>query len=347
MVGGSGRRAGNTDKCLLSFRHVPGHSEPPAYRGSGGLSPVVDSPDGGGHGDPRRTGTAARPSAAGRGGMTVRVELPPWLEDLRRTEVVRRVLDDRRSVDDTMLGVPRNEVQNAIDGGQADFDAPYGDLSPHDRVLLYAYWNQRGHLEGLMAVFCHLFQTGRPDSPIIVDIGCGPFTGGLAIAATLGPESDFDYLGVDRSETMRRFGDEFAVAARTSGDAPQFSAVWAADLTSIPWSDPPRWRPVIVIVSYLFASPTLDVDALVNQLVALWSRLGRGEVTVLYTNSIWAGPNLPLARFHERLTAEGFRRWSDHKETIKAERSTGPKTIDFRCALWHRKSMVHYRPRPT
>lgn len=266
----------------------------------------------------------------------MRVELPSWLLDLRRTEVVHRVRDDPRSVDDTKLGVPWNEVQNAIDGGQADFDAPYGDLSPDDRVLLYAYGNQRGHLEELMAVFGHLFRTNRPDRPIIVDIGCGPFTGGLAIAATLGPGADFDYIGVDRAEGMRRLGERLAVASRTREDARQFRAVWAADLASIPWSDPPRWRPVIVIVSYLFASPTLDADALVNQLVALWSRLGRGEVTVLYTNSIRERPNLPLAGFHEKLTAVEFRRWSDHEETIEVERSTGPRSRTFRCALWHR-----------
>ena len=158
----------------------------------------------------------------------------------------------------------------------------------------------------------------------------------IAIAATLGPGADFDYIGVDRAEGMRRLGERLAVASRTREDARQFRAVWAADLASIPWSDPPRWRPVIVIVSYLFASPTLDADVLVNQLVALWSRLGRGEVTVLYTNSIRERPNLPLAGFHEKLTAVEFRRWSDHEETIEVERSTGPRSRTFRCALWHR-----------
>lgn len=266
----------------------------------------------------------------------MRVELPSWLLDLRRTEVVHRVRDDPRSADGAPLGVPEDAMQDAIGWGQADFDQPYDGLSPDDRVLLYALLNQLGHLEELTAVFRHLFQTKRPDSPIVVDVGCGPCTGGLALAAVLGPGSDFDYVGVDRSAAMRRFGKRIAAAAPAYDEAPRLRAHWASDIPSIPWSETPRWRSVIVIVSYLFASRTLDADALVDQLVALWSRLGRGEVTVLYTNSIRERPNLPLAGFHEKLTAEGFRRWSDHEETIEAERSTGPRSRTFRCALWHR-----------
>lgn len=277
----------------------------------------------------------------------MRVVLPPWLQDLRRAEVVRRVWDDSRSVDDTKLGVPWSEVQNAIDWGQADFDSPHGDLSPDDLVLLYAYGNQRGHLEELMAAFRHVFRTDGPANPIVVDIGCGPFTGGLALAATLRPESSFDYIGVDRAAAMRRFGDRLAIAARTCDDAPQFRAVWAADLSSVPWNDPPRWRPVIVIVSYLFASPTLDVGVMGNQLEDLFQKFGCGEVTVLYTNSAKPRLNLPLQEFCSRLEIAGFQSESDYNATIEVERSAEWKPRSFRCALWHRPSQNHFRPRTT
>ena len=74
------------------------------------------------------------------------VELPQWLQDLRRSEIIERVRDDPRSMGDTLLGVnfeiARREV---IGGGQADFDQPWNDLSATDRVLLYAYFNQRGY----------------------------------------------------------------------------------------------------------------------------------------------------------------------------------------------------------
>lgn len=272
------------------------------------------------------------------------VALPPWLRRLRKTEIVDRVLKDSRSGEGTLLGVPADAAQDAIGWGQADFDQPYGDLSSDDRVLLYAYLNQLGHLEELTAVFGHLFRTNRPDSPIIVDIGCGPFTGGLAIAAMLESESSPDYIGVDQSKAMLRFGKRVAAAALAYDEVPRLRAHWARDLPSISWGDPPGWRPVIVIVSYLFASPTLDAGALADQLEALFHRLGRGQVMVLYTNSTKPRPNLPLADFHEKLTAAGFRRWADHEETIEVERSTGPKSRAFRCALWHRPLRDRFRP---
>lgn len=264
------------------------------------------------------------------------VELPSWLLDLRRTEVVHRVRDDPRSADGAPLGVPEHAMQDAIGWGQADFDQPYDGLSSEDRVLLYALLNQRGHLEELTAVFRHLFRTKRPDSPIIVDIGCGPFTGGLALAAVLGSGTDFDYLGVDRSATMRRFGKRIAAAALAYDEAPRLRAHWARDIPSVSWGDRPGWRPVIVIVSYLFASPTLDAGVLGDQLDGLFQKFGRGEVAVLYTNSAKPRPNLPLDEFRSKLEIAGFQSHSDYKETIEVVRGAEWESRDFRCALWHR-----------
>ena len=67
------------------------------------------------------------------------VELPKWLEDIRTAEVVRRVRDDPRSVGGSLLGVSFDVARIEVaGGGQANFDEPWGDLSPDDRVLLYA-----------------------------------------------------------------------------------------------------------------------------------------------------------------------------------------------------------------
>ena len=78
------------------------------------------------------------------------VELPPWLKRLRRSEIIERVSNDRRTVGETVLGVDRDVAQQMGAGwGQAEFDEPWGNLSPDDRVLLYAYFFQLGHLEEL------------------------------------------------------------------------------------------------------------------------------------------------------------------------------------------------------
>lgn len=150
------------------------------------------------------------------------VELPQWLEDLRRSEILERVRGDPRSTGDTLLGVDFEvAAREAIGGGQADFDQPWNDLSATDRVLLYAFVNQLGHLEELAEAFRMLFADDHPENPIVVDLGCGPFTGGLAIATALGQEHRLDYIGVDRSRAMRELGEKLAAAAAyttTSGD---------------------------------------------------------------------------------------------------------------------------------
>ena len=90
------------------------------------------------------------------------VELPDWLGELRRVHVTARVLDDPRSRDGTLFGMDMARAREAIGAGQADFDAPCSDLSPDDLALLYAYLNQKGHLEELVEAFGQLFADLKP-----------------------------------------------------------------------------------------------------------------------------------------------------------------------------------------
>ena len=99
------------------------------------------------------------------------------------------MLKDPRSVGGTRLGVNSDiAFQEVIGGGQADFDQRWHnskghDLDPDDRVLLYAFFNQLGHLEELIAACDQLFKDSAIKAPIVVDLGCGPFTGGFAVAS--------------------------------------------------------------------------------------------------------------------------------------------------------------------
>ena len=229
--------------------------------------------------------------------MTVAVELPEWLRDLWTTEVVRRVQRDPRSRGGRLLGLSRAEAIDAIGGGQAPFDEPHGDLSPADRVLLYAHFNQKGHLEELTEAFRMVFSNTVPCGLIVVDLGCGPATGGLALAGVL-PSPTFDYIGVDQSQAMRRLGEHLA------GCAPQLNQVrrrWADDLKAVDWDRAPGWQPVLVIDSYLLASPTLNPRRVVADLDELLTKLGNGRVTMLYTNSPKQGRNRKLSAFRAAL----------------------------------------------
>ena len=256
-----------------------------------------------------------------------------FLRDLRRTEIVERVRSDARTRGDLLLGVDRAAAMDAIDWGQADFDHPYESLSAEDRVLLYAYWNQPGHVDELSEAFRQMFDENPPTEPLIViDLGCGPFTAGLALAGQLGVDERFDYVGVDQSQTMRRFGEELAVAMERGWGEPTITRSWARDISAVRWTQPPGWRPVLVVVSFLLASRSLDVGVLLADLSALLSKIGRGQVTVLYTNSSKAGPNRSYPVFSAALSDAGFTEVVNDVGAVQTERSTRK----LRYALFHR-----------
>lgn len=263
--------------------------------------------------------------------------LPEWLERLRRIEIVERVNNDPRSAGGRRLGLSVPAAMEAIGWGQADFDKPARGLAPEDLVILYAYFNQRGHLEELCEAFGMLFADARPDSPIVVDLGCGPFTGGLAIAGCMGPDSTFDYIGVDQSRAMRELGERLSSAAALFDDVPQFVSRWADSIPAISWKlEKPGWRDVIVVVSYLLASPTLDVVELIRELEGLLKKLGRGSVTVLYTNSPRPAPNRSFPRFRKALLGAGYRLYADDMGGIEVDRQGGARERRLRYALFRR-----------
>ena len=264
--------------------------------------------------------------------------LPGWLTRLRRSEVTDRVMNDPRTTAGTVLGVdPEDAKCGAAGWGQADFDKPWGCLSPDDRVLLYAYFFQLGHLEELVTAFNQLFgDADLPEDPIVVDLGCGPFTGGLAIADQFRQGARLDYVGVDRSQAMHGLGRRLASAAGRVHRLPQIQCRWATDIPSVSWADPPGWRPVFVIVSYLFASPTLDVAALVASLDALLLKLGRGSVTVLYTNSVRDEANRQFPNFSSMLRARNFELRVSEVGDIHVERGLAMRNRRLRYALFHR-----------
>ena len=262
------------------------------------------------------------------------VELPQWLKDLRRSEITDRVRNDPRSTGNTLLGVDFEVARRqVVGGGQADFDRPWNGLSADDRALLYAFANQLGHLEELVeASRMLLADASLLRDPIAVDLGCGPFTGGLALAATLDRRYRLDYIGVDRSRAMRELGEKLASAADEFDRTPRIDRHWSPDIPSVAWSSAPGWRPVFVIVSYLLASPTLDAGELIGELEGLLAKVGRGPVTVLYTNSPRPEPNRSYPIFRTALLDAGFEPFADCTGSI--ERQIGSRPLRY--ALFHR-----------
>ena len=99
------------------------------------------------------------------------------------------------------------------------------------------------------------------------------------------------------------------------------------------WTRPLGWRPVVIIVSFLLASPSLDVVALVGELDGLLKRLSLGDATLIYTNSPRAGPNRGFPAFRDALTRIGFKLHADDTGGVK----TGRRLLELRYALFHRR----------
>ena len=271
------------------------------------------------------------------------MNLPDWLHTIRREHIVTRIESDLRTGNlfKDPLGVPSSIVYNeVIGGGQADFETEWvrGDqrLSPAERALLYGLFNLKGHLQELVAAFDMLTASAEIEDPVVIDLGCGPGTGGLALANALGSKARFIYVGVDRAASMRGLGERLMQAAAARGWMTEVERRWIADVSEFDWREPPSWRPVIIIASYLLASPTLDAQTLVNTAMEQVEKIGRGEVAVLYTNSLRPEANQQFPRFRNSLVdGHGFTLLDDNEGRI----STGwDKERRLRYALFFRQA---------
>lgn len=196
----------------------------------------------------------------------------------------------------------------AIGGGQANFDEAIEDLSSRDRVMLYALFNQKGHVPELIHAFQKLVdRPQRLNNATILDIGCGPFTAGLALANVAGNEVAFRYFGVDTSRAMCSLGVELSDAALAAGGlSPQTQVNFTCSIDTIDFGQP-RLGWTVIVLSYLLASSSLNIELIVRQIVNACDRIGPGPIAVLYTNSAQAERRAAFPEFQSRMVDAGFK----------------------------------------
>lgn len=264
------------------------------------------------------------------------VTIRPWLEDIRRRRIIEPIINDSREtrVNGTRLGVTVSWIfRNAVGGGQASFDESLGPFSSRDRVMLYAFFLQKGHVGELTHAFGKLLSDPHQlYGATVIDIGCGPFTSGLALANVIGNDAVFRYFGVDTSKAMCTLGAELAEAAKEVGGLNVLTSVGFTD--SADHIDFGRTRSgwTVVILSYLLASDSIDVELLAKQIVNACNRIGPGPVALLYTNTVRDEARAAFPAFRDLMVAAGF---TINVEAIEVL-TDGDKPRNIHYALFHR-----------
>ena len=90
--------------------------------------------------------------------------------------------------------------EKILDHGRTNFDVPYAELSPQDKVSLYCVHYMPMHLFSSYHIFTQ-YLTSVSNRVVFIDFGCGPLTSGIAFWASA-KQSDMIYLGIDSSRAM-------------------------------------------------------------------------------------------------------------------------------------------------
>lgn len=205
------------------------------------------------------------------------------IESLFRTRINKLVLSHPNSDGPTIcLGYNIPAVLNDIlERGRTDFNAPYKELGPEEKVLLYCYFNMKKHFFTSYAVFQRMkttFETFFADDvyePIFIDLGCGPLTSGLALAdlmnTEVGKPIKLTYIGIDIAKSMLNKALEFS-KCELFDKASKFFFFKSWDEITLDLMNGLGGKnaPILINASYLFASKSLNPE----QLVAFVKKLG-------------------------------------------------------------------------
>jgi hypothetical protein len=255
-------------------------------------------------------------------------------------QIVSPILEDTRTKQQpgSILGHIKGDIlDEAIGWGQADFSEPWRDLDPSERALLYAFFNQPGHIDELLIAFHQLFHSHVYRlPPVLIDVGCGPFTAGLAYSAALPAIRGYNYIGIDRAKSMTELGESLALAA---GHNVSCQRIWAHNIRDVAWPYGVSYREVIVIASYLLASATVDIEDVVDGLTALLNKISLGASCILYTNSAKTYPNRRMPDFEKALFKKGFKKIVSEIGKFNRSSSAAGQERELRYALYVRQEL--------
>lgn len=107
--------------------------------------------------------------------------------------------------------VVKDKQRNMLDNGRANFDVSGNRLSPSQRIDLYCFYYFQMHFTSSVAFYMKSVDYLRTKSTskeiCFIDVGCGPFTSGLAFEGIMRKYDRLDaqsatYIGIDISQNM-------------------------------------------------------------------------------------------------------------------------------------------------
>ena len=190
-----------------------------------------------------------------------------------------------------LLGFDKYKIRSEIiQFGQANFDKPYDSLSSLDVVKLYCYFNMRKHFFSSLYLFerCQwlLNLAQRKGNIHFIDIGCGPGTSGIALVDYFHSNSMnnryFYYSGVDCYDSMLNCAKEF-LSHRSIDNLT--TTEFVKNLSSINFLTQHNINSIIINTCYLFASPSLDVSTIANEMNKIFDSKPDTPKFLLYQNT--------------------------------------------------------------
>ena len=199
--------------------------------------------------------------------------------------------------------IVRSEI---IKFGQANFDTNYNNLNPTQIVKLYCYLNMRKHYFSSLYLFerCTwlkkiISNQGRTK---FIDIGCGPATSGIALTDYLNSEAEsqkqFDYFGIDIYQSML----EAASYLMTNQVYKNVNyQQYEKSIKTIDTNYLTNANSILLNACYLFASPSLEIDDLVEDINSLLNAYKTKPRFLFFQNVIDPNKNFKYEIFKNKL----------------------------------------------
>ena len=184
--------------------------------------------------------------------------------------------------------------------GQADFTVGFEGLTADDKVLLYCYYYFQMHYSSSYAIFDHygkILELGiwkACEGVLFIDIGCGPFTSGMAFLEYCNQQyssyKDFRlyYAGIDISQNMLNKAKDFEsnYSKNCTDEQVKFlKVIFRTSYRSMLDFEINEKIGIILNCCYLFASPTIDIDDFIAVLQEFRAKYPTNKICLIYQNA--------------------------------------------------------------